>query len=205
MDFCNASITKNYKQPVALNNRGSIEYNQMNFQDALKDYDEALAINKEYVLCYINRGGTRFMLKDYAGAVNDFSEAIKRNKNPYTEFYFRGLSYASINRFDLAIKDLNHYILLNPNEVLGYYHKGRMLSYIGKQDEAIEVFNQVIKINPYFSEAFSERALAKLRKGDPSGAITDCYSALQIKPNNESANKIISDAQNMINSKSSKK
>jgi tetratricopeptide (TPR) repeat protein len=49
------------------------------FQDAIKYYDKALAVNKNYNIVYENRGISYYNLKFFRQAAFDFESAMKFN------------------------------------------------------------------------------------------------------------------------------
>src|ERR1035437_3960048 len=67
-------------------NSGIAEFALKNYKDALKDFDQAIAIKADFEKAYYNRGSIKFEMKDYKNAIADFDKSLLLVKNP--ESYF---------------------------------------------------------------------------------------------------------------------
>ena len=69
---------------MSYNNRGSLYYEQENYQDAFKDFEKALALNPEYALALCNRAAIYQLREQYGAALADLNKACELDKlNPY--------------------------------------------------------------------------------------------------------------------------
>ncbi len=71
-----------------------------------------------------------------------------------------------------AIKKLDKALKLDPNWADGYFARATMKLNNFQFDESIEDFNKTIEIEPYFTNAYSNRAFAYLRKYELGNART---------------------------------
>ena len=57
--------------------RGNERYNMGDFEQAIKDYDEALRRDPDNVSVYVNRGDARYNMNDYEKALLDYEETLR--------------------------------------------------------------------------------------------------------------------------------
>jgi len=93
-------------------------------EGAIKDYDIAISMNKNYTLAYFNRGLTQAKQKEHVKAIRDINKAIELDSTNSLFYNGRGVSYIALNRYRLAINDLNKAIELNPKNGQAYYNRG---------------------------------------------------------------------------------
>ena len=61
----------------AYNNRGHAKYMQVEFEAALKDYDEALKLNENLTVAKYNRGTILYRLSKFDQAIDDLKAAVE--------------------------------------------------------------------------------------------------------------------------------
>jgi hypothetical protein len=83
-------------------NRGNELGRLKHYQDAINDYDRAIAIYPEYSYAYINRGAAYFEIREYNQALLDFTKAIELNPRYYQPYLGRAQIYEVSNNMDAA-------------------------------------------------------------------------------------------------------
>lgn len=83
-------IEKNPKDKAAFLGRANAQLAQMNYDEALRDYDSAIAIDPAYADAYFARGTMRWLLGDLALAEWDYSTTIQLAPNE--NFYYAHLA-----------------------------------------------------------------------------------------------------------------
>lgn len=83
-------------------NRGQTLFRLAHFQQAIEDYDKALAVYPGYSYAYNGRGAAYLELKKYQQAMNDFNKAIELNPRYFPPFIGKGLTYEKLNNLDAA-------------------------------------------------------------------------------------------------------
>ena len=63
------------------------------FKGAIKDFDKAIQMNKNYDKAYYYRALSKSQAKDYQGAINDYTKAIEFLPNFPDAYYLRGYLY----------------------------------------------------------------------------------------------------------------
>merc|ERR1712062_863002 len=65
----------------AYNNRGHAKYMQVEFETALKDYDESLKLDPNLTVAKYNRGTILYRLSKFDQAILDLKAAVEANKD----------------------------------------------------------------------------------------------------------------------------
>jgi tetratricopeptide (TPR) repeat protein/V8-like Glu-specific endopeptidase len=161
---------------------------QGNYQGALIDYNQAIAINPNYARAYIGCGILKDeKLNDPQGALADYNRAIILAPN-YADIYLvRGfLKVVKFNDPQGALADYNQAIVINPNYALAYLSRGLLknLYLINDPQGVLADYNRAIALNPNNAVAYSSRGDLKYQKlNNPQGALADYNRAIAINPN----------------------
>ncbi|MBI5205534.1 MAG: tetratricopeptide repeat protein [Nitrospirae bacterium] len=117
-------------------NRGNAYVEKEKYNDAIEDYNRAIALNNRFTDAYFNRGVAYFLTGLYDKAIEDYSMAINlRTANTNAHFH-RGIAYGRKGEHDKAIEDYSMVISLNPGNSDAYTNRGISYSIIGQTDKA---------------------------------------------------------------------
>ena len=169
---------------LAYSNRGSAYTSVHKYDDAIADYDRAIALNPNDAAAYDSRGVAKTHKGDYDGAIADSSRAIALDPNDAAAYYNRGIVKAHKGDYDGTIADCSRAIALDPNNAAPYDNRGFAKLNKGDYDGAIDDCSCAIAIDPNYAAAYNNRGTAKARKGDYDSAIDDYDRAIAIDPNN---------------------
>ena len=61
----------------AYNNRGNAKFHLKQYNEAIKDYNQAIELNPQDAKAYNNRGNAKARLKQYTEAIKDYKKAKK--------------------------------------------------------------------------------------------------------------------------------
>ncbi len=101
-----------------------------------------------------------------------WGHAIRIDPNYATAFYNRGSTYTELRDFDRAIQDFDQAIGLDPNLTKAFVNHDFLSATKSGYDRAVRDFDEAIRLDPNFAQAYLNRGIAKLRKGDSTGAPT---------------------------------
>ncbi|MDR1893095.1 MAG: tetratricopeptide repeat protein [Spirochaetales bacterium] len=176
-----AAITENALDHL---NRGKDLYAEGKDDEAIAEFDRAIAINRKLSEAFLYRGNTYYYLKgDPDRAIADYNRALRINPNYAAAYMNRGNAYDDKGDPDRAIADYNRALRINPDYAVAYYNRGVAYSDKGDLDRAIADYTQALRINPNFAFAYNNRGSAYSDKGDLDRAIADYNQALRIDPN----------------------
>lgn len=108
---------------ITYNNRGVAHGEAGNFDPAIADYSQALALRpddsttiRNLRVAHVRRGELEFASGAYDAAVADFSEAITLEPEHHLAFQRRGEMYTELGLLDRAIADLERAVMLSPGD-----------------------------------------------------------------------------------------
>jgi tetratricopeptide (TPR) repeat protein len=87
-----------------------------NYEEAVKSYDEAIAIQSNKHEAWINRGIALTKLQRYKEALASYNQAITIQPNLHQAYYNKACNYALQNNLELAIENLKKAMQLVPQK-----------------------------------------------------------------------------------------
>jgi tetratricopeptide (TPR) repeat protein len=134
------------------------------YDDAIRDYTEAIRLNPQDAIAYNNRGVAYKNKGDYDRAIADYTEAIRLNPQYANAYYNQGIAYSKKGDYDRAIANCTEAIRLNPQEALTYNNRGN--AYFNKKEynRAIADYDRALAINPNHELARENRKIAMRKK-----------------------------------------
>jgi tetratricopeptide (TPR) repeat protein len=160
---------------VALADKGDLD-------TAIREYEEALAINPNYFWAYNNLGGALSKKGDLDAAIKAYQEAITLNASYFQAHYNLGNALAKKGDLDAAIKAYQEAITLNPDYFEAHDNLGSALAKKGDLNAAIKEYKEAIAINPYYFKAHNNLGIALANKGELDAAIREYKQAIAINP-----------------------
>jgi tetratricopeptide (TPR) repeat protein len=154
-----------------------------NNEQAIADYDQAIALDPKYAAAYNNRGAAYYAQGEYKLAIADFSKAIELAPDDPAAYNNRGLIYPDQGEYELAIADFNKAIALDPKDSKTYSNRGLTYADQGKYDLAIADHNKAIALDPEDPVAYYNRGVAYYAQGKYELAIADYTKAIKLSPN----------------------
>jgi tetratricopeptide (TPR) repeat protein len=152
------------------------------YQGAISDFNQALAINPRDADVYNNRGSIKLATGDKQGAIADYNQALAINPRYVESYNNRGWVKAELGDYQGSIADFNQALAINPRHADSYNNRGIVKSILGDKQGAIDDYGQALAINPRFAGAYNSRGAARSGLGDKQGAITDYNQAIAINP-----------------------
>ncbi len=167
---------------VAYRGRGAGYFRKGENDQAIADFERAIALDPTYAAAYRGRGGALGSKGELDRAMKDLDEAIRLDPKDARAFNNRGYIWQQKNDFDRAIVDFDEAIRLNPEDSKAVNNRGYVWQRKGDLDRALADHEQAIRLAPNFALAFVYRGLVFARKGDLDRAIADQTEAIRINP-----------------------
>jgi tetratricopeptide (TPR) repeat protein len=152
------------------------------FDNALRDDNEAIELDRQNAANYCNRGFDRHSKCEYDKAIDDFDRAIRLDPRHTLAHVGRGISRASRSEVYKAIADFSEAIWLDPLSIAAYFNRG--LAWQSKKEYAKAVidYNLAIRLDPQHAFAYCRRASALAAQSKYDKALADYGEAIRLDP-----------------------
>lgn len=135
------------------------QYKVKAYDDALKTYETALAIDladtvapENYYIYYL-RSFSFLAKSDYNSAIGDLNRAIVMNPKSAMLFFQRGLVYKQTSQFQSAISDFTKTNLIDESNAIAYFYKAQCEVELANYKDAISDLKHCVKLRPWDLEA----------------------------------------------------
>ena len=164
-------------------NRGKDFFAECLFEEAIVEFDQAIAINRNLAEAYFYRGTAYSHKSEDDKATADLDQAIHLNFNPlFLAYNNLGAAYVNMGDWDRALIYADQAMRLNSDNDWVYTVRAMSLNGIGEHDRAITDFTQAIRLNPYNFRAYQGRSMAYIDKEEYNLAIRDATEAIRLNP-----------------------
>jgi tetratricopeptide (TPR) repeat protein len=170
---------------LAYFNRGGDFLRAGMYDEAISQFNQALAINKNLIDGYFYRGYAYYHKGDYGRAIADYTATLRVKPDPHA-LNNRGLAYDDKGDYDHAIADYTTALRIKPDYHEALFSRGYAYANKGDYDRAIADYTAALRIKPD-PHALNNRGYAYDEKGDYDRAIADYTAALRIKPDHLNA------------------
>ncbi|HEY9601961.1 MAG TPA: DnaJ domain-containing protein [Allocoleopsis sp.] len=120
------------------------------YQGALEDYNQAVALNPQFAEAYLKRGAIRYRLGDDRGVLKDCNAALSINPDLAPAYYYQGRARYRLGYTQAAIDAYTQAIAKEPDRADAYYYRGLANEDVQEIALAVEDLHKA-------SELFSEQ------------------------------------------------
>ena len=145
-------IEKNPSDPGLYNSRGLAYTSAGDLQNAMQDFNTAIALKPDYKHALTDRGNIYYATKQYTSAISDFTSAIAIDKTFSLAYYDRANSYVQIKKFDLALQDYSTALQLKPDYGDAFYNRGVLKLALGDSSGACNDFRHASQFIPEIAQ-----------------------------------------------------
>jgi tetratricopeptide (TPR) repeat protein len=130
---------------LAYQYRGAEYLKTQRIDEAIADFDRALALNPNLPTAYSDRGIAFRRKGDYAKAIADYSEAIRLWPHWHDWYLNRGLAYAANGQYDEAIADYGRALYYKPDLIGAFLARADAHLEQGRKDEALADYRRALR------------------------------------------------------------
>lgn len=154
------------------------------YQNAIRDFDQALKFALEATDARFNRGAAFSKLGKLDQAMADFDALLKQVPNDPNTLYARAWVLSQRGEDAAAIADLDKVLASAPEDRDALVDRGGLNIRAGKYDAAIADFSALLKLEPQSAAAAYNRGRAHHAKSDYKAAAADFALALKLRSDN---------------------
>ena len=153
---------------------GRIDYDDQNFIEGIAKFNQAIAIDPQFVRAYDGRALCEEAIGDLAAAERSYRHANSLNREQPKHSGSPPLDYgtmlAKAGRFDEAVVLLKEALTIDPSSAKAYYQLGRIEEQRSHLETALQNFETAAKLDP--QDPSPVYALFRLytKKGEPQRA-----------------------------------
>jgi len=162
--------------------RGNALYAAQDFENALREYNAALALRPDDPDTLYNRGTTLGQLKRYEEALADFNRSLELRPDRPDTLTNRGNALGSLKRYEEALADYNRSLELRPDYAATLNNRGFTLTKLGRSEEALADLDRALELKPAAAVILSTHALALAKLGRHEEALAEFGRALAPDP-----------------------
>jgi tetratricopeptide (TPR) repeat protein len=163
--------------------QGLKNYQEGNYQDAIKKFDDALEKASNLAEAYSYRGKAKAEMGDTEGAISDYSQLLLIQPKNAEAYQHRGNIYFKLKDYDAAIKDYNQALNIHPSFALTYYYRGCVHVELGNAQKAIEDLGKAAKLFDKEKDADNyeetQRILKTIQPDYPEPSFIEMYTLCQ--------------------------
>jgi tetratricopeptide (TPR) repeat protein len=171
--------------------RGIKHHENKDYDQAIKEFNEAIRLNPKNAVAYAYRGDVYRMKSQNDLAIKEFNEAIRLDPKNVDAYSCRGDVYRMTGQYDQAISDCTEAIKLDPYNAFAYANRGEAYRKKERYDQAIKDFNEAIRFNPNNAMSYAGRGDAYMKVFVYDKAGSDSKIALRLNRNNELAKSVL--------------
>ncbi|HEY9626328.1 MAG TPA: serine/threonine-protein kinase [Coleofasciculaceae cyanobacterium] len=183
------STDPNQKAAALLNQANDLRLQWKN-EEAIKAYDQALAIRSNYAEAYAGRCETLNQLKRPEEAIVSCNDALAYKPNYPEALWSKGNALLQQNRTYEALSIYEEVTAAKPKFAEGWVKRGVALQKLGRSAEALNALDEGIRIQRNSAEAWRTKgeALINLQRYNEATVVLD--KALQLKPKDPEARRL---------------
>jgi len=156
-----------------LNNLGVAYLNQRRSEAALKNFEQALALDPNLLAAHLNEGIALLDLQRLEPAERVLVEVSKQQPNNPRVWFNLGLLRRKLDETDEALAAFGRVAQLDPSDADAHYFLGALHQNAKQFDLAVASFRRALELNPYHVSAQFGLASTYQRMGDNEQARTN--------------------------------
>jgi tetratricopeptide (TPR) repeat protein len=173
--------------PSAVNERGVRLFTAGQVEEALAEFDRAIAAAPYFSWAWLNRAGCRAHLGDHQTAIGDYTRAIELNPQWMLAWNSRGISHNALGQYLQAYADFEQAIALDASDPLLFYNRAVAACGLSWYDKALADLNVLLAHDPNHTAAIFQRAIVLATQGKSELSRDDYRRVTELDPGNADA------------------
>jgi tetratricopeptide (TPR) repeat protein len=155
---------------------------ELNFEEAIAAYDEAISLKPDYSYAYYKRGYMYYQRQKYSAALIDFNEVEKLGIKHPDLYNYRGVTKDELKDYEGAITDFTQAMKLDPQYHYAYSNRGDVYQKLTRYAEAVKDYTEAIRLNDRESSLYISRGNAYYNSSYEGGqkALADYTKAIAL-------------------------
>jgi tetratricopeptide (TPR) repeat protein len=162
-------------------------HDECRYEEAIKKFDEVLALDDRHLGAYCGKGHMLTILGDFDAAIKIFDESISLYPSESMPYVGKGQALFLSGENDLAIATLEKAIELAPDHDHIYCILGSIFVALDQYESSIKIIDKAIKLNPENSDAYSMKAFCLNALGKYQLAIDEYDKIIKFDPSCQDA------------------
>ena len=172
--------TETPPDPQALIAAGNAAEDEGRPSDALKLYDQAIAVAPEFARAHLNRGNALMALQDFDAAIKAFETAFRHDPTLAGAHDTTGNALARQRRYEEACSAYQRALSLQPGFVDAEVALASALEELGKLEEAVFHYRRVLQAQPELAPVYGNLGAVLVKQRQFSEAVTAFRRALEL-------------------------
>ena len=119
-----------------------------NYEDKLRLYDEALALDPLYVNAWIQKGFALDRMGRSKEALVCYDRVLELDPENLGVRCLKGFAFYNLKEFEKSVECYDEVLKFNPDDVFSWYRKGSALESLGNYGKAMECYDKALEIDP---------------------------------------------------------
>ncbi|GAA4837283.1 tetratricopeptide repeat protein [Algivirga pacifica] len=128
--------------------KGKSKLEKRAFQEAARDFSEAIRLDSTFSEAYINRGVAYAELGNLEEALEDYQQALVLNDTSKDALFNRAIAYFEVGKYQKSLEDLNKAEQVGLRTVNLYVNRGMARQQLGDTEGALLDFEEAIVLQP---------------------------------------------------------
>jgi tetratricopeptide (TPR) repeat protein len=138
--------------PAVWSNRGNARVSQNKLEEAIADFDRAIALAPDAPDPYLNRGAALEGKKEYEAAIADYNKVLELKPDDAMAYNNRGNAKGGMGNWEEALVDYQKAANLAPNFAFARANAALVLYQVGKKEEALREVRNLVRKYPMFPD-----------------------------------------------------
>ncbi len=171
-----------FAEPEALFKQAFDFLESGHLEEAIKSFDQVIALVPGAAAPYIVRGDALQVLERYPAAIESYDQAIELDANVPEVHCNRGVALHKLGEFEAAVASYDRAVALDPGQADAWSNRGNSLRKLGSYHVALASYDRAIALNPEAAEVYANRAGALEELNRQGEAFADYEKAFAIAP-----------------------